>query len=183
MVIFSVLICIILIAIISLAITKKAREPFEDALAHMRCSTYQDCKSCANASGCSWCQKDQVCLASVSLKATDPSCNQNNAINSSFSCQSFIDSSMPQTSQLDPQTDFALYKDQIRDRIPPPNVGISGKVEYSSADLTSNMNDIQNTIVNLNTNLPTIISSSVQDQIKPMVKGIIAERFTNSVQI
>jgi hypothetical protein len=136
---------------------------------------YTTCKDCAKASGCSWCPKDATCLSSTSLKSTDKNCNQSNTITSDFRCSTLLNSNIPEDqSPIHEQYDFTLYKDKIKNRIAPPNAYESGKVEYSSADLTSNMNEIRNTVRNLAVELPGIISSSVENEIKPMVKGIIS---------
>jgi hypothetical protein len=39
------------------------------------------------------------------------------------------------------------------------------------------MNDVRNDITNYRTEMPGIIASSVEQQIKPMVKGILAENY------
>ncbi len=142
------------------------------------CDNNTDCKSCANASGCSWCPKTKVCLPSTLLKSTDVSCNQNNTISSSFRCKSVIDGEeLPSDIKFEDQYDFILYKDQIKDRIPPPNTYISGKVHYSPADIISNTNNVRNNIDNLHLELPGIISSAVENQIKPMVNGILSQNY------
>lgn len=142
------------------------------------CDNYTDCKSCANASGCSWCPKTKVCLPSTLLKSTDKDCNQNNTINSSFRCKSVIDGEeLPPEVRFEDQYDFVLYKDKIKDRIPPPNTYISGKVHYSTADIVSNTNNVRNDLNNLELELPGIISSAVENQIKPMVNGILSQNY------
>ena len=142
------------------------------------CDNNTDCKSCANASGCSWCPKTKVCLPSTLLKSTDTSCNQNNTVSSSFRCKSVIDGEeLPPDVKFEDQYDFILYKDQIKDRIPPPNAYISGKVHYSPADIVSNTNNVRNDVNNLELELPGIISSAVENQIKPMVNGILSQNY------
>ena len=72
---------------------------------------------------------------------------------------------------------FALYKYRIKNKIPPPNVYTADKIKYSNEDVVSNANNVRNDIQNLNIGLPGIISSSVENNIKPMVKGILAENY------
>jgi hypothetical protein len=142
------------------------------------CDDHKDCKSCANASGCSWCPKSKVCLSSTLLKSTDNNCNQLNTIHSSFRCKSLIDDEItPKDTTFEEQYDFTLYKDKISDKIPPPNVYMSGKVVYSPADIVSNTNNVRNDVNNFQLEIPGIISSSVENQIKPMVKGILSENY------
>jgi hypothetical protein len=96
-----------------------------------------------------------------------------NTITSDFRCKAESESLGKERSPIDAQFDFTLYKDRIKNKLPPPNTYTSGKVEYSSADLTSNMNEIRNTVNNLTLGLPGIISSSIENEIKPMVKGVL----------
>ncbi len=154
---------------------KKYREGFQGS----RCNTFQDCTSCAGASGCSWCPKSKVCLNSTSLKSTDKECNQMNTISSDFRCKTIADNEIPPPDVVlnDEKYDFTLFKDKIKNRIPPPNAYTSGKVEYSAADVMSNMNDVRNTVANYQLQLPGIISSSVEGQIQPMVKGILSQNY------
>jgi hypothetical protein len=141
------------------------------------CQTYTDCTSCAKASGCSWCSTAKLCLDSTTLKSTDEKCNQMNVINSSFRCKSESEPSDPQESDIQLDKQFALYKDRIKNKIPPPNVYTADKIKYSNEDVVSNANNVRNDIQNLNIGLPGIISSSVENNIKPMVKGILAENY------
>jgi hypothetical protein len=73
--------------------------------------------------------------------------------------------------------DFSLYKNRITDKIPPPNLYMINELKISNEDLLSNMNDVRNDITNYRTEIPGIIASSVEQQIKPMVKGILAENY------
>ena len=165
--IFIILFILILIFFIS--------SSYKEGFLSTRCTQYSTCRDCAKASGCSWCPKESVCLSSTSLKSTDKNCNQSNTITSDFRCSTLLNDTLPEeNTAIQEQYDFTLYKDKIKNRIPPPNAYESGKVEYSSADLTSNMNQIRNTISNLAIELPGIISSSVENEIKPMVKGVIS---------
>jgi len=167
------LIILIIFFIASYAYRQKIIEKFISY-----CDEYKDCQSCANASGCSWCPKSKVCLTSTLLKSTDKNCNQMNTINSSFRCKSSIDGEIPPPDvTFENQYDFVLYKDKIADRTPPPNAYMSGKVHYSPADIMSNMNDIRNYVDNLHIELPGIISSSVENEIQPMVKGILSQNY------
>jgi hypothetical protein len=51
------------------------------------------------------------------------------------------------------------------------------ELKISNEDLLSNMNDVRNDITNYRTEMPDIIASTVEQQIKPMVKGILAENY------
>jgi hypothetical protein len=161
-----------IVLILILFFSKKQKEGFLNEY----CQTYTDCTSCANASGCSWCSATKLCLDSTVLKSTDEKCNQINAINSSFRCKSDqTNPSNPSDSQLDSL--FGLYRDKIKNNIPPPNVYTTNEVRYSNEDIISNTNNVRNDIQNLHKGLPGIIASSVENNIKPMVKGILAENY------
>jgi len=165
------------ILILIVLITQKQKEGF---LADY-CAKYKSCMECSSASGCSWCATGDVCLTSTTLKSTDKECNQMNTISSSFRC--------PSAKGIEPPTlpdaiasndvlyDFSLYKNRITDKILPPNLYMAGEMKVSNEDLLSNMNDVRNDISNYKTEMPGIIASSVEGQIKPMVKGILAENY------
>ena len=133
----------------ALLFTAKQKEGFLNEY----CQTYTDCTSCAKAS------------------------NQMNVINSSFRCKSESEPSEPPESDIQLDKQFALYKDRIKNKIPPPNAYTADKIKYSNEDVVSNANNVRNDIQNLNIGLPGIISSSVENNIKPMVKGILAENY------
>jgi hypothetical protein len=143
------------------------------------CTRFTDCVSCADASGCAWCPAAKRCLDSTTLKSTDKECNQMNTVRSSFLCAASLDDKIPpkQVVQDDIMADYALYKNQITDKIPPPNLYKNGKVDISNQDVVSHANHVRNYIQNLHTELPGIIASTVENNIKPMVKGILAENY------
>jgi hypothetical protein len=145
------------------------------------CAQYKSCTDCSSASGCSWCPKSNVCLTSTTLKSTDADCNQMNTIASSFRCPSAEGVEPPTLPAAiasdDVMYEFSLYKNRITDKIPPPNLYMAGDVKVSNQDLLSNMNDVRNDIANYKTEMPGIISSAVENQIKPMVKGVLAQNY------
>ncbi len=155
--------------------SKKYKEGFLDS----RCAQYKDCSTCANASGCSWCPKDNICLSSTSLKSTDKNCNQSNVISSSFNCKTGITVENDSIKSDTEQYDFAAFKSRIANKIPPPNTYTTEKIKYSNEDVVSNMNDVRNSIGNLRLDLPTIITSSMENGIKPMVKGVLSQNFAD----
>jgi hypothetical protein len=127
-----------------------------------------DCKSCANQSGCSWCASTNACIPTQSIKSTDPDCNLLNVVSSSFSC------SVKDTSQLNDPKDEQLYKDQIADRVRPPNVYMNKNMEYTPETVMANLNDVRQTVNHYNMQLPDIIATSIIDNIQPMVRGILS---------
>jgi hypothetical protein len=164
-----------IILLILLYISKIKKEGFVNAY----CQNYKDCTSCADASGCAWCPKMKACLDSTTLKSTDPNCNQMTTVRSAFLCSANLEDKIPpkKVVQDDILYDYALYKNRITDKIPPPNLYMSGKMKVSNEDLLSNANDVRNDIKNLHTELPGIIASAVENNIKPMVKGILSQNY------
>jgi hypothetical protein len=90
-----------------------------------------------------------------------------NVISSSFLCN------ITDTSQLYAPKDEQLYKDQVTDRVRPPNVYMAEDMEYTPETVMANLNDVRQTVDRYNTQLPDIIATSVTDSIQPMVRGII----------
>ena len=125
------------------------REGFET------CVQYTNCKSCAGASGCSWCPKENRCIYSKSLKSTDK-CNQMNVINSSFSCDI--------KNKIIPTKPNKLYENQIENKIPPPNVYMTGTVRYTNEDVISNINNMRNDIQRFRSELPSQIAAQCGNQ-------------------
>lgn len=170
-----VFLLVLLVLFVLLIVTKKTKESFVSVY----CQTHTDCNSCAEASGCAWCPTSKVCLDGTTLKSTDPDCNQSNTVRSAFLCKANLDKRIPPTSVVedDIMYDYSLYKNRITDRIPPPNLYMNGKMMISNEDVVSNTNDVRNDIQNLHTELPGIIASTVENNIKPMVKGILSENY------
>ena len=167
----------LVILILAVIFTKSVKEGFLDDY----CGRFKNCTDCSSASGCSWCPKGKTCLTSTTLKSTDKECNQNNTITSSFLCPA-ADGIEPPTlpeaiASDDVMYEFSLYKNRITDKIPPPNLYMAGEVKVSNQDLLSNMNDVRNDIKNNREELPGLIASTVQDQIRPMVRGILGENY------
>jgi hypothetical protein len=171
----SFLVLGVIILVILFVVTSKEKEGFMNSY----CQTYTNCQSCANASGCSWCPNASRCINSTTLKSTDRACNELNVINSGFNCTAALRDEIPpeKVVQDDILYDYVLYKNQITDRIPPPNIFTTEKVEYTNQDVIGNMNNVRNDMANLRTELPGIIASSVESNIKPMVKGILSENY------
>ena len=144
------------------------------------CASNKDCISCANASGCSWCQNEKRCLMSSILKSTDPKCNQSNTISAAFRCEDAT-----KTAAVGPETnasnqvlyDFTLYKNQIEDRIPPPNAFTTEQLQYTPETIMANTNQLRMDIKNLYTSMPEVMATAIQNQIQPMVKDILSDNY------
>jgi hypothetical protein len=70
-----------------------------------------------------------------------------------------------------------LYKDQIADRVRPPNVYMNPNMEYSPETVMATLNDVKQTVDQYNMKLPDTIATSITDNIQPMVKGILSDRY------
>jgi hypothetical protein len=145
------------------------------------CAANKDCISCADASGCSWCQNENRCLMNSILKSTDPKCNQSNTISAAFRCEDASKTTAP----VGPETnasnqvlyDFTLYKNRIMDKIPPPNAFTTEELEYTPETVMANTNQLRMDIKNLYTNIPEVMATALQNQIQPMIKGILSDNY------
>jgi hypothetical protein len=145
------------------------------------CAANKDCISCADASGCSWCQNENRCLMNSILKSTDPKCNQSNTISAAFRCEDASTTTAP----VGPETnasnqvlyDFTLYKNRIMDKIPPPNAFTTEELQYTPETVMANTNQLRMDIKNLYTNIPDVMATALQDQIQPMVKDILSDNY------
>jgi len=137
------------------------------------CGQYNTCSTCASASGCSWCPTANKCLGSTSLKSTDTVCNQMNTISAAFSC---VGNNSIASDSRD-HVDFSLYKGQIADKIRPPNVYMTASAEYSPETVMGNMNNVRNELQMYQKQLPDTIANAVEDNIRPMVSGILSENY------
>lgn len=168
---------VLVLLMLAVLFTQNQKEGF----LHGYCAENKTCMECSSASGCSWCPKNKVCLTSTTLKSTDANCNQMNTIASSFRCPSAEGVEPPTLPEAiasnDVMYEFSLYKNRITDKIPPPNLYMAGEVKVSNEDLLSNMNDVRNDIANYKVEMPGIIASTVEQQMKPMVKGILSENY------
>lgn len=172
---------IFMIALVTLILIVILTQKHKEGFLNNYCQRFKTCMECSSSSGCSWCPNAKVCLTSTTLKSTDKECNQMNTIASSFRCPS-ADGVEPPTlpeaiASNDVLYDFSLYKNRITDKIPPPNLYMSGELKVSNEDLLSNMNDVRNDIKNYRIEMPGIIATTVETQIKPMVKGVLAENY------
>lgn len=143
------------------------------------CSVHTDCQTCSSSSGCAWCPKKKECIDVRTLKSTDKDCNMSNTVTSNFRCSDILDDGkLPKDNKGDiEQYNFKLYKNRIPNNLPPPNVYITGKLDYNQAEIMSNLNDVRNYLINSSKELPGVIASSVENNIKPMVKGILSENY------
>lgn len=147
------------------------------------CASNTTCVTCADSSGCSWCPAEKRCLPSRILKSTDPKCNQGNTVSASFRCEDTTDTinTVPVGAETNESNqvlyDFTLYKNQITDKIPPPNAFTTEQKQYSPETVMANTNRLANDVKNLYTELPDVMATSLQNYIKPMMKGILSDNY------
>lgn len=173
-------IAIAIIVIIVIIVFRRTHEEKEAFLTDY-CAANRDCISCANASGCSWCQNENRCLSSRILKSTDPNCNQSNTISAAFRCQDASKTIAPKGPETNASNqvlyDFTLYKNQIKDKIPPPNAFTTKQLQYTPETVMANTNQLRNDVKNLYTDIPEVMATALQNQIQPMVKGILSDNY------
>ena len=160
-------------------LSKRYKEGFETA----DCTAQYNCSDCASSSGCAWCVKKKKCLRSsfLNTKDYDGQCSQNNGdtLTSAFLCPSELDNKIPSDMILEDDIlfDYALYKNKITDKIPPPNVFTTSQMEYTPETVMGNVNRLAMIMQNNQKNLPGIVASTVQENIRPMVVGILSDNY------
>jgi len=187
---------IAIIAIVIIAVFWWTHEE-KEAFLEDYCAANKDCISCADASGCSWCQNDNRCLMSRTLKGTDLKCNQSNTISASSQCDNASKTTAPVNPDPDTEYvfplkmiktiepnasnqvlyDFTLYKNRIMDKIPPPNAFTTEELEYTPETIMANTNQLRNDVKNLYKDIPEVMATALQNQIQPMVKGILSDNY------
>jgi len=106
------------------------------------------------------------------LKNTDAVCNPTTAISSAFSCKlRHTDANHAKSS------DFTLYQGQVADRVPPPNVNMTPNMEYSPETVMAEVSRMRNDIQLYQKQLPDTVAVAVQENIRPMVSGILADNY------
>jgi len=98
-----------------------------------------------------------------------------------FAEPDFKDISGTNVFQGDPTEDPNLYytdilSDKIYNKPPPPGVDITEKTLYAPVDLVAENQSIRNQLNNNEKNLPSIITNSVNEQVGPIVSGILREK-------
>ena len=83
--------------------------------------------------------------------------------------------------QGDPTEDPNLYytdilSDKIYNRPPPPGVDITEKTLYAPVELATDIHNLRRQIANNDMNLKSIITTSMNEQLGPMVSGILREQ-------
>jgi K+ transporter len=59
----------------------------------------------------------------------------------------------------------ALYKERIKNKVPPPNVYMTDEMEYTPETVMANVNDVRQMVQRYQTQLPNMVSSCLQDNI------------------
>jgi hypothetical protein len=98
-----------------------------------------------------------------------------------FAEPDFKDISGTNVFQGDPTEDPNLYytdilSDKIYNRPPPPGVDITEKTLYAPVELATDIHNLRRQIANNDMNLKSIITTSMNEQLGPMVSGILKEQ-------
>ena len=64
------------------------------------------------------------------------------------------------------QTAIGNYKNQIADRVRPPNVYMTNDMQYTPETVMANLNDVRQTVNRYNTQLPDIIATELAKKSK-----------------
>jgi hypothetical protein len=135
------LIIIFVLLILALIYSKGYKEGF----AEMDCAANTDCTACTLSNGCSWCPKTKKCLRSSMLLNTNKDCNPSNVFSVSFRCDA-----PPLPQEKDSIRDDPLYRDQVADRVRPPNAYSNPQMEYSNETVMANVSDVRRDVTRLN---------------------------------
>jgi hypothetical protein len=98
-----------------------------------------------------------------------------------FAEPDFKDISGTNVFQDDPTENPNLYytdilSDKIYNRPPPPGVDITEKTLYAPVELATDIHNLRRQIANNDMNLKSIITTSMNEQLSPMVSGILKEQ-------
>ena len=93
----------------------------------------------------------------------------------------FKDISGTRVFQGDPTENPNMYytdilSDKIYNRPPPPGVDITEKTLYAPVELATDIHNLRRQIANNDINLKSIITTSMNEQLGPMVSGILKEQ-------
>jgi len=146
---------LLLFLVFLFVISSNYKESFAD------CGSYTNCKTCATASGCSWCPLKKICLKSKSIKGTDE-CNLMNTINSPYACSS-------ESSYINDK----IYTDRIPDKPRPPNVYTSPEMMYSNETVMGELHHMKNEVRDFRHDLPRIVTNTMQHNMRPLLLGAL----------
>jgi len=66
---------------------------------------------------------------------------------------------------------------QIEDKVKPPNVYLNDEKEYTPETVMANLNQVRQTLADYQMHLPDTVAKSVENNIKPMVKGMLSSTY------
>jgi hypothetical protein len=96
-----------------------------------------------------------------------------NTIQSSFRCTT--DNIPPPQDVKEDRADYALYKNLIAEKVPPPNVYMTEDMEYTPETVMANLNSVRNQLNEYEKMFPDTVASTVQNQIQPIIKSILSK--------
>lgn len=88
--------------------------------------------------------------------------------------QGFQGSTMPPAANQD-FLDKSMWADKIKNKPAPPGVDFVGEVVYAPVDLAADIANIKNQLSNIVLNQPGDIRSQVNQQISPLVGGVLRQ--------
>ena len=134
----------------------------QEGFVEEKCMEYDDCKTCAEKSNCTWCTSSKRCLSNSEIRGTDTLCNQVNLVHMPSLCPSKKDRAVTLPYQMD-------------DKKKPPNVYRAMDMEYTNETVMAETEQLKKELANLKLSLPGLMAQTVHEQMKPMVKGVMCE--------
>lgn len=126
------------------------------------CNSITDCTPCAEKKECTWCTSSKQCLSREEIKGTDTLCNQVNLVHTPNMCPK-------------EQSKHSKQSNQISNMPMPPNVFLNDEAEYTTETVMAQTSQLRNELKHLQDSLPSLMAQTVQEQMRPMVKGIMCE--------
>jgi len=135
---------------------RNSLEPFVDN----PCRDITSCTPCAEKQECTWCTSSKQCLSREEIRGTDTLCNQVNLVHTPNMCSKEAQVTLPY---------------QMDNKVRPPSVFLTDHAEYSAETVMAETTQLRKELKHLQDSLPSLMSQTVQEQMKPMVKGIVCE--------
>lgn len=154
-------IIILLVVLLAFQMSVQYRHSIENFL-NNPCNSITDCMPCSGKQECTWCTSSRQCLSRAEIKGSDTLCNQVNLVHTPNMCPA--------------QNTLSIQRiTQINDMPRPPNVFLNDESEYTTETVMAQTTQLRSELKHLQDSLPNLMMQTVQEQMRPMVKGIMCE--------
>lgn len=160
-------ILILLVVLLAFHMSVQYRQQSIEKFVNNPCRDITDCTPCAEKQECTWCTSSKQCLSREEIKGTDTLCNQVNLVHIPNMCSTHNTQSN--------QSKQSNHSNQINDMPRPPNVFLNDEAEYTTETVMAQTSQLRNELKHLQDSLPSLMAQTVQEQMRPMVKGIMCE--------